>query len=1012
MAAYNPVSIEKKWQKRWLENRIFASRPAPDTPPFYVLDMFPYPSGEGLHVGHPEGYTATDILARYKRARGFAVMHPMGWDAFGLPAEQYAIKTDTHPGIITKKNIDRFRGQLQSIGFSYDWEREINTTDPAYFRWTQWIFLKLYDTWFDPRTNRGRPIQELAAEFASGARNIPAELLDGHAQVTWSDLNDTQRRKVLAHYRLAYEVKAPVNWCPALGTVLANEEVIDGKSEVGGFPVERRPMRQWMLRITAYAQRLLDGLDTLEWSDSLKLMQRNWIGRSDGAQVHFHIAHGNAIVTVFTTRPDTLFGATYMVLAPEHPLADVQVSSTGENSACLIPDHWPANTPDSWKYNNAATPREAVRAYQNWTSARSERQRQEDTAKTGAFTGLFAVNPVNGRTIPIFISDYVLMGYGSGAIMAVPGHDRRDFAFAGAFGLPVESVVAESPDQQSAAALPFEDNGYAVNSPWINGLSTEAAREKMIELLEKQGLGRLQINYKIRDWLFSRQRYWGEPFPIVHLPDGTHAPLADSELPLELPPMSDFKPTGTMDPPLSKAAAWRDIQIVLESPHGAAGSQTARLAKPDENGIPARREINTMPQWAGSCWYYLRYLDPHNNRAFCDPQMEKYWMHGRGVDLYIGGVEHAVLHLLYSRFWHKVLYDLGYVSSDEPFQRLVNQGLILGEAEYTLFTDESGVCVSLEDVAPDWDSRPGPDGRAQVISQSRITGKLLIGCRCRPDEVEKRGEGFVLKRDPAITVDTRSFKMSKSRGNVVNPDDVIRDFGADSLRLFEMFMGPLEQVKPWSTAGVEGVYRFLQRVWRNLNGGEDPCRVVYPEPDGGFRRNKQPATGLLNPDQNAEALADARAIVRPMHRTIRKVTGDIERLAFNTAISSLMEFNNVLSRLKWIPEAAAMTMLRLLEPLAPHIAEELYEQLALRTTASISLLPWPDWDETLCTDAELDLPVQINGKLSGRVKVPNDADADAVVDAAMRDAGVQAKLAGRPVKKPVYVQGRMLNLVV
>ncbi len=1010
MAGYNPVSIEKKWQARWLQSAAFAARPAEGKPPFYVLDMFPYPSGEGLHVGHPEGYTATDIVARYKRARGFAVMHPMGWDAFGLPAEQYAIKTDTHPGVITRKNIDRFRAQLQAIGFSYDWDREVNTTDPLYYRWTQWIFLQLYNTWFDSATGRGRPIRELVAEFATGLRPIPVEFSTPEKSIAWTDMTASQRRKLLSGYRLAYEVEAPVNWCPALGTVLANEEVIDGKSEVGGFPVERRPMRQWMLRITAYAQRLLDGLENLEWSESLKQMQRNWIGRSDGALVHFGLAGQSQVVTVFTTRPDTLFGATYMVLAPEHPLASVTSGRT------LIPEDWPAETPDCWKYNTAKTPRQAVQAYQQWTSSRSERQRQEETDKTGTFTGIFAINPVNGRKIPVFISDYVLMGYGSGAIMAVPGHDRRDFDFACKFGLPIEQVVAQSPRgaADKPVELPLEQDGWATNSPGINDLPTAEARAKMIDLLEARGVGQRQVNFKIRDWLFSRQRYWGEPFPIVHLTDGTHVPLAESELPLELPQLTDFKPTGTMDPPLSKALAWRDISVVIEpadpagSPHGA---EHARVARPGETGIPGRREVNTMPQWAGSCWYYLRYLDPHNVRRFCDPELEKFWMHGRGIDLYIGGVEHAVLHLLYSRFWHKVLFDLGHVSSDEPFHRLVNQGLILGEAEYTAFATEAGRMVPLAEVDTNWDSRLGPDGKTQIISKSRQTGELLTGRPCPPEEIEKRGDSFVLKADSTITVDARSFKMSKSRGNVVNPDDVIRDYGADSLRLFEMFMGPLEQVKPWSTTGVEGVYRFLQRVWRNINGGDEPCRVVIPDGVGGWQLGRGPMARPLTPAEAAVATADAESILRPMHRTIRKVTGDIERLAFNTAISGMMEFNNALAKLTWIPDIAARTLLRLLEPFAPHIAEELHEQLTA-SAQSIMTVAWPQWDEELCTDSELDLPVQINGKLSGRVKVANGSDAETVAIAALRDEIIQQKLAGRAIKKKVYIKDRMLNLVV
>ncbi len=996
MAGYNPGSIENKWQKIWRDNRIFAADNDSTRPKYYVLDMFPYPSGEGLHVGHPEGYTATDIVARYKRAAGFHVMHPMGWDAFGLPAEQYAIKTDTHPAVVTKKNIDRFRAQLQAIGFSYDWEREVNTTDPDYYRWTQWIFLQLYDTWFDARQQKGRPIAALVAEFESGRQPLPQSA----GAKNWSDLQADQQRRVLEQYRLAYQIEAPVNWCQALGTVLANEEVIDGKSEVGGFPVERRPMRQWMLRITAYAQRLLDGLDSLDWSESLKMMQRNWIGRSEGAMVRFGIADRQEEVIVFTTRPDTLYGATYMVLAPEHPL----VALNGPN--CLVPAHWPENTPPRWR-ENKSSPREAVEAYQKLAASRSERQRQEDTSKSGAFTGAYAINPVNQERIPIFISDYVLMGYGTGAIMAVPAHDQRDFDFAHAMELPIRRVVSAAADNPDAGKLPLETPGWAVHSPHIDGLATEQAKSKMCQFLSRNALGATQVNYKIRDWLFSRQRYWGEPFPLVHLEDGTTVPLADSQLPLTLPEVKDFKPTGTMEPPLFKAAAWRDVHVLLE---GSPGNPQARVVPANTPGaVAARRELNTMPQWAGSCWYYLRYIDPKNSRCFCDPDKEKYWMAG-GVDLYVGGVEHAVLHLLYSRFWHKVLFDRGLVSSPEPFRKLVNQGLILGEAEYTRFALEDGTILSVAEVDPEFTTRVGSDGRPEIISRHKSTGALAVGKACDPATVEKRGDVFVLKADPRIQVDARSFKMSKSRGNVVNPDDVIADYGADSLRLFEMFMGPLEQVKPWSTAGVEGVYRFLQRVWRNLLGGEDGSpRVVRQTAAGQWLCGGRE----LSATQAAEAARDAAAILRPMHRVIRKVTQDIERLAFNTAISAMMEFNNALAKLTWVPMDAAINILRILEPFAPHIADELYHEIAgADAPISIIMLPWPKFDEGLCVDEELDMPVQINGKLAGHIRMPADCADDRLWELVFADPQVASRLAQRAVKKKIYIKGRMINLVV
>ncbi len=560
MPRYNPQAIEEKWQHIWLKNKVFASAADRAKPKCYVLDMFPYPSGEGLHVGHPEGYTASDIVARYKRASGFAVMHPMGWDAFGLPAEQYAIKTDTHPADTTRKNVNRFRSQLQALGFSYDWDREINTTDPEYYRWTQWIFLQLFDTWFDEVRGQGRPIVELVAEFATGRRSIPG----GHK--SWNDLDSRRQREILAGFRLAYQAEVAVNWCPGLGTVLANEEVIDGKSEVGGFPVERRPMRQWMLRITAYAGRLLDGLDALQWSESLKMMQRHWIGRSEGALVHFKIEGQSETIGVFTTRPDTLFGVSYMVLAPEHPLVHVA------DQKSIVAQAWPEQTSAKWKYAGAAEdPSASVAAYQKWVAGRSERQRQEDTSKTGVFTGAYAINPVNNKRVPIFISDYVLMGYGTGAIMAVPGHDRRDFDFARQFGLPIERVVSAEKNVADAGALPLEEPGYAVNSPWINALATEQAIPAMITQLEDRKLGSGRTNYKIRDWLFSRQRYWGEPFPLVHLEDGATVPLAEGELPLRLPDLTDFKPTGTIEPPLSKAVDWASVWVRLEGPAAAMG---------------------------------------------------------------------------------------------------------------------------------------------------------------------------------------------------------------------------------------------------------------------------------------------------------------------------------------------------------------------------------------------------------------------------------------------------------
>ncbi len=835
--------FESRWQKRWLESGAFrAPNPGdadfdPARPKFYVLDMFPYPSGEGLHVGHVEGYTATDILARYKRMRGFNVLHPMGWDAFGLPAEQFAIKTGQHPRVTTERNVARFREQLQGIGFSYDWSREISTTDPGYFKWTQWIFLKLYGSWFNPATNKAEPIETYTGDDPDSVR-------------------------------LAYVAEMPVNWCPALGTVLANEEVVDGKSEVGGFPVERRPMRQWMLRITAYAQRLIDELDGLDWPESIKLLQRNWIGRSEGAMVKF--AAGGNEIEVFTTRPDTLFGATYMVLAPEHPLVD----------ALTTPEH-----------------ADAVAEYRKKVSSKSDLERTDlAKEKTGVFTGAYAVNPVNGTKIPVWIADYVLMGYGTGAIMAVPAHDERDFEFATAFDLPVVQVV-QPPDGQAWRG--FTGDGVAVNSGFLDGLPTPEAKAKMIAWLEEKGVGAGRVNYKLRDWLFSRQRYWGEPFPIVW-EGGRHRAIDESELPLVQPEMSDFKPTGTGEPPLAKATEW------------------VRYSE------AALRETNTMPQWAGSCWYYLRFCDSQNGERFVGEAAENYWMGALsaaqgGVDLYVGGTEHAVLHLLYARFWHKVLFDLGHVSTAEPFQRLVNQGIILGS-----------------------------DGQ----------------------------------------------KMSKSRGNVVNPDDVISEYGADSLRLYEMFMGPLEQMKPWSMKGVEGVFRFLARVWRL-----------------GFEENQEGEWVI------APALAETEFSAkqaRVVHATIKKVGEDVESLSFNTAIAQMMIFVNEFTSADPRPVESLRVLLKLLSPFAPHLAEEMWTRLGGKFAGFDGLASqqgWPGYDEKFLVEDEVEILLQVNGKPRDRVTVSKSTAKEDLERLALENAKVREMTDGKSIAKVIVVPGKLVNVV-
>ncbi len=927
MPAYHPQRIEPKWQAEWERNKTFRAEDLDRSrPKLYVLDMFPYPSGAGLHVGHPEGYTATDIVCRYKRMRGYNVLHPMGWDAFGLPAEQYAVEKNIHPRITTQDNINTFRRQIKSLGFSYDWDREVDTTDPGYYKWTQWIFLQIHDTWYDPdfpwtdakgrpRRGKGRPIAELP---------IPAGTSDPDA---YRD----------AH-RLAYRAEVPVNWCPALGTVLANEEVIDGKSERGGFPVVRMPMTQWMLRITAYAERLVEDLEDVDWPRPIKDMQRNWVGRSEGAEVDFPIADGATrdtmaggprpwreapgpdVIRVFTTRPDTLFGATYMVLAPEHPLVDKVTTGARRGD---------------------------VAAYRAAAARKSDLDRTDlAKGKTGVFTGGYAINPVNGLAIPIWIADYVLMGYGTGAIMAVPGHDERDFEFARAFDLPIVRVVAPSRDQAEDPLTRAEvEPAVAVNSRnaevELDGLPTAEAKRVITAWLERKGLGKKTINYKLRDWLFSRQRYWGEPFPVVLDEQDRVRALAVSELPVRLPELADFKPTGKPEPPLSKAREW------------------VRYSE------KARRETNTMPQWAGSCWYYLRYIDPKNDQRPWDPEKERYWM---PVDLYVGGAEHAVLHLLYSRFWHKVLFDRGHVSTPEPFQRLVNQGMILGETEYTAYQDAAGRWVSPQDAS-----------RREGITTIKLS----------EDQVVKKGEGFVLAADPQVAVDARAHKMSKARGNVINPDKIVAEYGADSLRLYEMFMGPLEAVKPWSMKGVEGVYRFLARAWRMIVDAEAP--EVVPE----AKVQDVP----LTPEQS-----------KVVARTVAAVTDDIEGMRFNTAISRLMEFTNFFTAQEVRPKSAMETFALLLAPMAPHLAEELWQVLGHRQ--SLAYEPWPGYDPALLQDEEIEIPVQVNGKLRGRVVVPADADAARIESAAREDPRIAVLLDGKTIRKVVVVPGKLVNFVV
>jgi leucyl-tRNA synthetase len=919
MPGYNPEAIEPRWQRYWEENSTFRTPDDSPRPKFYILDMFPYPSGAGLHVGHPEGYTATDILARYRRMRGDNVMHPMGWDAFGLPAEQYAVKTGTHPRTTTQQNIETFRRQIKRLGFSYDWDREVDTTDPNYFKWTQWIFLQLYDTWYDSEQKKGRPISELP---------IPAGV---------ERQGDLAVRQYRDQMRLAYQVEAPVNWCPELGTVLANEEVVDGRSEVGGYPVVRMPLRQWMLRITAYAERLLEGLDRVDWSEGIKELQRNWIGRSEGAEVDFALPGGERI-RVFTTRPDTLFGATYMVLSPEHPLVD-RITTPGQ--------------------------RDAVKKYQEEAARKSDLERTElAKTKTGVFTGAYAVNPVNKEKIPIWIADYVLATYGTGAIMAVPGHDERDFEFARQFGLPIVTVVRPPDEWLKATGSTIDqlneayvEDGVAVNSGPYDGTPTAEFKKKITAWLEERGLGQKRVNYKLRDWLFSRQRYWGEPFPLLHEvdaagnPTGAVEPLSPDELPLRLPEMEDYRPSGRPEPPLGKATDWVNVT---------------------RHGKRYRRETNTMPQWAGSCWYYIRYLDANNDRAFCSPEKAKHWL---PVDLYVGGAEHAVLHLLYSRFWHMVLYDRDYLPVPEPFQRLVNQGMILGEMEFVGFRKD-GQWVSAERVDID-------------TGKDRKTQEQYDRVKVAEDAVEKKGDAFVLKGAPAVRIDARAFKMSKSRGNVINPDEVVKDYGADSLRLYEMFMGPLEAVKPWSMRGVAGVYRFLSRVWRL------------------FIDDRAEAVKLSDAVRD---VAPDRDTLRSLHQTIQKVTEDLDGMRFNTAIAAMMEFTNHLTKLEVQPRSVLEPLVLILSPFAPHLAEELWHTLGHAST--LAYAEWPKYDPELTKADEIEVPVQVNGKLRAKLTVPAGISDEALREAALQDLRVVESIGGKAVRKVIVVPKKLVNIVV
>jgi len=880
---YKFAEIEPKWQKYWDEHKTFKTKDDFSKPKYYILDMFPYPSGAGLHVGHPEGYTATDILSRYKRMKGFNVLHPMGYDAFGLPAEQYAIQTGTHPALTTQKNCDNFRRQIKAIGLSYDWDREINTTDPKYFKWTQWIFKKLYDTYFDEEQQKGRPISELT---------IPKEI-------------EAEGKEAVDEYirskRLAYYDNAQVWWCDSCKTVCANEEVLtDGSHEKCGHQVVRKNLKQWLLRIPHYGERLLSGLDQLDWPEGVKDMQRNWIGKSTGAEVDFEIDGLPKKLTVYTTRPDTLFGATYMVVAPEHEMLNEIVTDDKK---------------------------EAVENYVKAAALKSDLDRTDlAKEKTGVFTGRYAINPVNHAKIPIWVADYVLMGYGTGAIMAVPAHDTRDFEFAQEFKIPVICVLdpkdAENREDILAGKACWTEDGQYINSAStetgldINGLNKAAGIEQTVAWLEEQGLGKATVNFKLRDWLFSRQRYWGEPFPVIHWEDGEVSLVDDDDLPLELPELEAYKPSESGESPLANAEDW--------------------LVVTDKNGRKGRRETNTMPQWAGSCWYYLRYIDPDNTESIFDVKKENYWM---PVDLYVGGAEHAVLHLLYARFWHKVLFDLGIVSTDEPFQKLFNQGMILAFAYET-----------------------------------------ATGAKVASDLVEEK-DGKYFHTETGEELRQIVAKMSKSLKNVVNPDDVIEHYGADSLRLYEMFMGPLDERKPWAENGVKGVFNFLARAYRFF---ADPEKIA----DG---------------DEDKE-------VAKLLHQTIKKVEHDIENMKFNTGISALMVFNNLALKKGKVTKTTAETFAKLLAPYAPHMAEELWALYG--HTETLAYEAWPQVDESLLQEDAHEYPVSFNGKMRFKIELPLDMPKEEIEKMVLADERSAKWLEGKTVKKFIFVPKKIINIAL
>jgi len=973
---YNALMAQKlegKWQGYWEREETFhAPNPGeegfdPAQPKKFIMDMFPYPSGVGLHVGHPLGYIATDIYARYQRMQGFNVLHPMGYDAFGLPAEQYAIQTGQHPRITTEANIATMKAQMRRLGLGHDPRRSVATTDVPFYRWTQWIFLQIFNSWYDEERDRARPISELREELEAG-RIEPADEENNPESKKWSELDERERQAIIDGRRMAYVAEIPVNWCPGLGTVLANEEVTaEGRSERGNMPVYKRPLRQWMMRITSYCERLLDDLSDLDWPEPIKLMQRNWIGRSEGAEVDFlgidpagdepaDAARGwlearassgwpggsppeKLTIRVFTTRPDTLYGATYMVLAPEHPLVDRLTADQYEDT---VPEAWRGQFPE--RPAEATSPGELVAAYKDYANSKTDIERQmEEKEKTGVFIGAWAINPVTAEKVPIFIADYVLMGYGTGAIMAVPAHDTRDFEFATQFEVPIIEVVKAPAEAEIEDGEAFTGHGTAVNSGIIDGLETPAAKNRITEWLEEKGLGSGTINYKLRDWLFSRQRYWGEPFPIIYDSDDTPIGLQDSDLPLELPEMEDYKPEVDEDPdskpkpPLARAKEWATVSI---------------------DGADHQRELNTMPNWAGSCWYYLRYLDPENDERYAAEETESYWMlSGKdgearpesydagtsrigGVDLYVGGAEHAVLHLLYSRFWHKLLYDLGHVSTPEPFHKLFNQGYVQAAA----YTDERGIYVEAS-------------------------------------EVEEKDGSFFHDGEPV----NREFgKMGKSLKNAVTPDEICSDFGADTLRLYEMYMGPLEASKPWNTRDIIGSHRFLQRFWRNL----------VNEESGELK------TSSGAPDDE---------LLKKLHKTIAGVREDMDSLGFNTAIAKMIELNNALTGMDSIPVEVAESLVKMIAPFAPHLAEELWNKLG--HSGSLAYEPFPEADASLLVEDQVEVAIQVMGKIRARISVPAGLDSEGLEAAALEDPAVVEALEGLTVRKVIAVPDSLVNFV-